>query len=647
MNAREPEAAQRRPPPWHARMKAVTTVSSRALGALWRYKRRLLLAACGTLVLTVLWYARLDAPRPTCLLRDRQGRFLGEVGAAPGGEYGYWPIERLPERVVAATIAIEDQRFATHPGLDPLAVARALAGNARSGRRVSGASTLAMQIARLSHPGRRTYLRKAFEALEALCITALYGRERILAHYLRIVPYSNGIHGIAYAARRYLDKPVEDLSWAEIAFLAAIPQSPTRMNPFTPNGRQLAVARGKQILALLLARRAMSSAEYELALAQLASLRVPPPGERPAAAMHAILHLDRQIAAEVTNGASAARGVFIVQTTLDLGIQEEVGWIVYRALNEWRGQGAQNAAAIVLDRQTNAVLAWIGSADYFDAAHAGAIDYTQVSRSPGSALKPFIYALAYERGAIAPNTILDDIERGAGGIGNADDLFLGPLLPRVALANSRNVPAANLIARIGLGESYQFLRDLGLHEGRAPARRYGMGLAIGGLPVTLEALVRAYSVLASDGRARDLVWYAPPADRPARRLLSEDSARQVSMQLADPMARLPSFSRMGAMEYPFPAAVKTGTSSRFRDAWTVAYTSRYLIGVWVGDPDFQPMHRLTGYRSAAEIAKRVLVYLHKDQLQGLDDLPFIGRPGHGGLRARTDRVLQARRCAAR
>jgi len=245
-----------------------------------------------------------------------------------------------------------------------------------------------------------------------------------------------------------------------------------------------------------------------------------------------------------------------------------------------------------------------------------------VPRSPGSTLKPFFYALALERGALTPATLLDDLGRGPGDIGNADGVFLGPLLPRVALANSRNVPAAFVLQSVGLDEGYAFLRDLGLHEGEVPARRYGLGLTIGGMPVTLEHLVRAYGALASDGLLQDLVWFEGQQLAAPRRVLSEDVARQIALYLSDPQARQPSFARLGALEYPFPVAVKTGTSSRYRDAWTLAFSNRYLVGVWVGDPDFRPMDRLTGYRSAAELAQRVLLGLHPDEADGLSDVPF-------------------------
>jgi penicillin-binding protein 1C len=578
-----------------------------------------LLAATLVVLCTAWWRSALVAPDPTLLLQDRHGEFLGEAGD-PEGEFGYWRIEPLPERVVAATLALEDRRFWSHPGVDAVALARAGLQNLRARRRVSGASTLAMQVARLQQPGARSYPRKALEALTALLMTARHGRGAVLAHYLRVVPYGNRIRGIGYAARRYLDKPVDDLSWAETAFLSAIPQAPARMNPFVPSGRERAVRRGQRILDELRRQGVLGLEEHDLARRQIVALAVPPAGERPREAMHAVLRLSEELRTADARRAFARRPV--LRTHLDLALQREVAGLALQCVDAWEPQGARNAAVVVLDRRSAEVLAWVGSADYFDARRAGAIDYARVPRSPGSALKPFVYALALERGTITPATVLDDIERGPGGIGNADEAFLGPLLPRLALANSRNVPAAELLARVGVHEAYAFLRELGLHAGSEPARRYGLGLAIGGLPVTLEALVRAYTTLAADGRLLAPSFYEGQPRPEPRRVLSEDTARSLAMFLSDPLARLPSFARMGSLEYPFPVAVKTGTSSRFRDAWTVAFSTRVLVGVWVGDPDVRPMNRLSGQRSAAELARRVLLRLHRDQADGLEDFPF-------------------------
>ena len=591
-------------------------------------------------VAVAFWRSTFVAPAPTLLVRDRAGRFVGELPdqANPRDErLGFWEVGELPERVVAATLAIEDRRFWWHPGVDPLAIARALRQNATSEERVSGASTLAMQVARLQHPGARGYLRKALEAATAWLATARYGREGVLRHYLRIVPYGHRIHGIAYAARRYLDKPVEDLSWAEIAFLAAIPQSPSRMDPYEPEGRRRAIRRGRQILARLAARGTLTPVDLAAANAEIDHLALPWKGERAEAALHALLHYDALVPAETR------RRLPLITSTLDLDLQREVEALAWRTVRDASDRGAGNASVLVVDRERWEVLAAVSSTGYFDADHAGAIDYLRLERSPGSALKPFLFAQALERGTITPATILDDLEPGPSGILNSDSRFLGPMLPRVALANSRNVPAVALLSKLGLDEAYGFLAELGLHHHERPAKRYGLGLAIGSLPVTLERLVTAYTTLAGDGTLHELKWFESrgPGESgdtlkgvpsSGRRLLSESTARLVTLFLADPQARLPTFPRMGFSEYPFAVAVKTGTSSRYRDAWTVAWSKRYLVGVWVGHPDERPMTALSGYRIAARLAQGVIEHLHGGDMDGLEALDFPPPRGFRSVR---------------
>ena len=272
----------------------------------------------------------------------------------------------------------------------------------------------------------------------------------------------------------------------------------------------------------------------------------------------------------------------------------------------------------------------MGSTGWHDTRFAGAIDYTRTRRYPGSTLKPFLYGLALDRELIQPNTILDDLARSRDGVGNADDRFLGPLLVRQALANSRNVPAVELMEQVGLDEGYAWFRELGLHHDELPPSHYGMGLAIGGMPVRLVDLVEAYTVFAGDGTLRPLRWYDGQDLPPTRRMLSEASARQITLYLSDPMARLPTFPRMGYTEYDFPVATKTGTSPDFRDAWAVAYSQHYLIGVWVGHPDYRPMQGLSGYRGGAQLAQTILETLHQDK-HGLDDGSFPPPPNHQAM----------------
>ena len=566
--------------------------------------------------------AHLVSPPPTPILYDRHGAFIAQIGNAGASadgvrklDYGYWPIEHPPERIARATLALEDRRFWSHPGVDPFALLRAAWRHVDKGER-SGASTIAMQIARMQDPAPRTLLAKAREVATALALTWRYGRAALLSHYLRIAPYGNGSHGIAHAARFYFDKPAEDLSWAEIALLSGLPQSPTRLNPLRPQGLWRATRRGAHALDELARQGVIDGAELALAHRQLAAL-VPQPAPRRPDALHVVLRYEDLLKAQPLAVGADPR----VKATIDLDIQRGVTTLARRYLAIWRGQGAEQAAVMVVERGTGAVLADLGSSDYAD-SHAGALDFTQVQRSPGSTLKPFVYALALDRGVIKPSDILPDLPEGASGVSNADGHFLGPMLPRQALANSRNVPAINLIRSVGLETSFRFLRGLGLHDLDAPADSFGAAMAIGALPTTLERLARAYGALADDGWLNDLAWFEGAARSPPRRVLSADAARLVTSFLSDPNARLPSFPRYGPLEYPFPVAVKTGTSQGYRDAFTLAFSRRFLVGVWIGRGDAGTMTRLSGASSAARLAHAIMLQLHKALPGDLEDASF-------------------------
>ncbi len=569
--------------------------------------------------------ASLESPAATPILYDRQGAFLAQIGNRGDStrderrlDYGYWPLEHVPERVAAATLALEDRRFWSHPGVDVLALGRAAVQNLSFGRRISGASTIAMQVARMQHPAPRTLWAKAVEAGTAIVISARYGREAVLRHYLRLVPYGNGSHGIAHAARFYLDKPVEDLSWAEIALLSAVPQSPTLMNPLRPEGLRRAIRRGHAVLDELWRRRVMSATDYALAHRQLDAIRLPPAPRRPEA-LHALVRFEAMQAA----GQLRSTQPFDprIRTSLDIDIQARVSQLARHFLAAWRDAGAEQVAVLVVKRDTREVLASIGSANYRD-SRAGAIDFTRVPRSPGSTLKPFIYGLALDRDLIRASDILPDLPDGASGIGNADGLFLGPMLPRQALANSRNVPAANLLRQIGVETAFRYFQALGLHDLDAPAESFGLSMAIGSLPTSLDRLVRAYGVIADDGMLRDLTWFdGQPVARP-KRILSEDAARLVTLFLADPLARLPSFPRYGVTEYPFPVALKTGTSQGYRDAWLVGWSARYMLGIWVGRGDAGTMNQMSGAKTAARLAHAILMDLHKAMPGDLSETGF-------------------------
>ncbi|MDM8517641.1 transglycosylase domain-containing protein, partial [Desulfobacterales bacterium HSG16] len=559
---------------------------------------------------------------PSRILTDRHGRYLAHLRAKEDAGYGYWPVNQIPERVAAATLAIEDHRFYSHPGIDPVAVLRAVWQNLSSSRRISGASTLAMQVARMQNPGRRTYFRKSVEAVTAVFLTLRFGRKEVLKQYLALVPYGNDIHGIACAARFYLDRPVADLSWAQIAFLSAIPQAPSKMNPYKIKGRWRARARGNRILSAIYKKGLITDAEYSLARNQLAVLKVSEPKKRPETAIHAILNMKN-----MPPDGKNSKGKYLTRTSIDLDLQEKISLMAHTMIERWEKKGADNLAIIITDRKNREILAWIGSRGYFS-TQAGAIDFCKIPRSSGSTLKPFIYAYCLDNDILTPAAIVDDLPLATSAVQNADNAFSGPLLPRQALANSRNVPAVNLVQKAGLNQTWFFFRDVGLHASNFPARNLGLGIAIGALPVTLERLVRAYGALADDGILRDLKWYPDTRSKSGQQKISKGVSRQIALFLSDPLARLPAFPRMGTTEFPFPAGIKTGTSQGYRDAWAVGWSNRYMTGVWCGRADNRPTDRLSGAGSAARLVQKILMHLHKDQASGMDDLNFAPPEGY-------------------
>ncbi len=561
-------------------------------------RRLVLLGAAGTVAAWAVAVAAgsgLSAPSPTAFITDRDGGFLTQAGhesrRADGGrqvDYGYWPVDP-PPRVVAATLALEDRRFWSHPGVDPAAVLRAAWQHLRGGG--SGASTIAMQVVRMQHPRARTLWAKAIEAGTAVALVARYGHAAVLAQYLRLAPYGESSHGIGHAAQWYFDEPAADLSLAQAALLSAIPQAPTAMALHA--GLRRAAIRARRALAAM----DLPAAEHAQAEAALPSLL-----PRPRPLRSPFLQLAMRLARSAPGGG-------VVRASIDSAVQRWVTRAAVARLTAWRGAGAQQVAVMVTRRHSREVLADVASAGW-DSRPGGAIDYSAALRSPGSTLKPFLYALGLDRHVLAPEEVLADLPEEAAGVSNADHDFLGTLLPRQALANSRNVPATNLLRRLGLVAGFGFLRTLGLHRLDGPAGRFGLAMAIGALPSSLERLMRAYATLAEDGMDAPLRWFmAGPAAAP-RPLIPVEAARLVGRFLSDPLARLPSFPRYGSSEFPFAVALKTGTSQGYRDAWTLAWSRDYVVGVWVGRADAGPMAGLSGARAAAQLAQAIMLQLH-------------------------------------
>ena len=606
----------------------------------------LLIAGIGLSVFSLLIYQQIHdrilllKPPATVLLEDRHGEFLSESIVHETAEIGYWTLsEAIPPRIEAAFLAIEDHRFYDHPGVDLRAVARAFWNNLTRDRR-QGASTIAMQVARMQRDeltplsSKRSYWNKLCESLTALFLIRKYGHQAVLTHYLHIMPQGNRIHGVAYAARRYFQKPLQDLSWAEAAVLAALPKAPGRMNLFETEGRELAFARAALILQKLYEQGSLNQDTLRIAQQQLHTLTIPEKEVRPEQSYHAILWLEEILQQQRT--APHSNLTHPLRASLDLRIQQKVTNIAQAALAHYRPAGAGNIAAIVVEKTSGKVRAYLGSADYFDAEYAGAINYARLLRSSGSTLKPFIYALGLERERFTPASLLSDapilisLPRGYHQIGNSDGANLGKLLYRQALATSRNVPAIHVLMRVGLDNAYELFRQVGLiRDSHKTAAYYGVGMAIGTLYVTLEDLVAAYGVLANDGNAFTLRWFEDEIAESAReeQWIAEDAARQISLFLSDPLARLPVFARMGSLEYPFPVAVKTGTSQGFRDAWAVAYSGQYIVGVWLGHPEHTRMKDVSG-QDAAQVVKQIMLFLHPHEQRGIQEHRFLAPEGY-------------------
>lgn len=578
------------------------------IGSLKNHKWKIILATAviafvAIVFLFVLSLERdLISPAPSKLILDRRGQYLGEVPAS-GGNLGYWPLPvMIPDKILVCTLETEDRFFFSHRGVHLPSIFRALAQNMRARRIVSGASTVAMQVARMQSPGSRNIFNKARESAEALLLVERHGHDRVLRHYLTIAPYGNRVHGIVRAARYYFDKPIQDLSWLQAAFLAGLPQAPGRFDPFDYFKGRRALSRARLILKILHARGLISNVELEQALAS--DLRLVQEPHREPIAMHAVLRLSAM--------AENRRG-HVIRSTIDLDIQRRVHRILDNNLRRLRRRGAGNTSALVVDSQNGDVLAYVGSADYFNQEDRGAIDYVVNKRPPGSALKPFIYALALEKGIYTAASELADIQvefPEDGGQAyvpkNISHNFLGPMLLREALANSRNIPALTALAEVGVEAALDFFHKAGVQGISFAPGHYGLGLALGNLHVTLEELCGLYAVLANDGRTRGFRYFRDDPAPESLRVLTGGTAALITHILSDPVARQPSFRRGSALEYEYAVAAKTGTSQGYRDAWAVACSDRLLVGVWVGNHDWRRMNHLGGQVGSARPARMIM-----------------------------------------
>jgi penicillin-binding protein 1C len=551
-----------------------------------------------------------DDRRPSTVVVDRRGEPLYEARSGQGLRGEVLEASTVPGALAAATIAAEDVRFRWHVGVDPIAIVRALYRDVRAGRIVEGGSTITQQVAdlllaRLDGHQTRGWRAKIREAVVALRLEHRLSKADILALYVNHAPYGNQIQGAARASRAYFGRDVRTLTLAESAFLAALPQKPGRFNPWRQADR--AQPRQVRILGTMAARKWISNDEFNAAAAEHLNLT------RENTALLAPHFVARVLA--TSRGAGPRR----IETTLDADLQRTVQGIISAQRESLIAHEATNVAVAVLDNRTGEWLAWEGSGSYFDTEHGGAIDGVVTPRQPGSALKPFTYAAAFERGVDPAHALADvpsQFPTAKPGVlyspRNYDGRFRGPLLARAALAGSENVPAVALASEIGIPTVARLLRRAGFSTLDHNADHYGLGLTLGNAEVRLDELVTAYAMFARGGEwlpsrlVRSVDGTALPADAPER-LVSARTAFWITDILSDDEARAYVFGRGGSLEFPFPVAAKTGTSQSYFDNWAVGYTRDVTVGVWVGNFDRKPLRGSSGVTGAGPIFHAVML----------------------------------------
>jgi penicillin-binding protein 1C len=547
--------------------------------------------------------AKLPAPQGSITYTDRNGIVLGTILGAASEHSVSVPLNLVSPVFLEAILAAEDARFWRHGAVDVRALLRAARDYAIFGEARSGGSTIEMQLARMLSPSGGGQIRgKLAQIAVAERIEIASSKTSELAAYVNRVPMGGNLYGVEAAARAYFGEPAADLDLAQASLLAAIPNDPARLAP--DSGWQALRARQRYVLRRMVDLGEITPATANRAVAETLRVRLHDSGIDDAP--HALFSL------YAAGGISSGR----VRTTLDRPLQRFVqaqAQDVIGALDRYHVTGA---AALVVDNRTGEVLAYVGSPDYFSDEALGRNDGVQALRQPGSSLKPFTYELALERGTIRSTTILPDVPAAyaiAGGKlyapGDYSGRFSGPVRVRYALANSLNVPAVRVLSGLGVEPFLTRLHALGFGHLDRPPSYYGLGLTLGSGEVSLWELVQAYVAMARRGSFLPLHLTGEAAT--PRAIGDPADWALITDMLADPHARAHSFGLHSVLEMPFPAAVKTGTSSDFHDTWTVGFTRDYTVGVWVGNFDGSPMRGVSGVTGAGPLWNRIMLHLYE------------------------------------
>ncbi|NTW26796.1 MAG: penicillin-binding protein [Candidatus Moranbacteria bacterium] len=512
--------------------------------------------------------------------------------------------DEIPEMMRNATIATEDANFYYHPGVDPLAIARALKVNFQNNGIRQGGSTITQQLARSAFLTKdRTLKRKVLEAVFAFKIERHYSKQEILDQYLNEVPYGANTYGVETATQTYFGKSAEDLTLDEAAFLAALPKAPSYYSPYNTHHDAI-TARQKAILGRMGELKFASKDEVRNALA-VDTLSKIKPNTQAIIAPHFVFYVLEQLEAKYGKEFLQTGGLKI-HTTLDYAMQKIGEEAVTVGAQKNIARGATNAALVAVDPKTGEILTMVGSKDYFDPTIDGQVNIATSQRQPGSSFKPFAYAHAFELG-YQPETMILDAQTNFGPDGsgrsyiprNYDGKFHGLLPMRSTLAMSLNVPAVKVLYLASIDGTLDLAHRMGITT-LNDRKRYGLSLVLGGGEVKLLDMASAFSVFATEGLRNPLVSVLSLSDHNGKiyqqeqlspqRIMDVQVARKINSILSDNVARTPIFgARSPLILADRVVAAKTGTTSEFRDAWTVGYTPSLAVGVWAGNNNNYPM----------------------------------------------------------
>ena len=527
------------------------------------------------------------------------------------------PYDDISRHIKNATVAIEDDTFFEHWGVRPLAIVRSMVTNTLSGGGPfdgAGGSTITQQVIKNSIlVPEKTLTRKIKEAILALRLEQVLTKEEILSHYLNESPYGGTIYGVEEASQAFFGKSASDVTLAEAAYLAALPQRPTYYSPYGNNTADLE-ARKNQVLRQMLKNRFISQEEYDAAIAEEVTFL--PQAATGIRAPHFVMYIRELLAQKYGEESLSERG-FRVITTLDYELQAEAERIVNeKALYNKEAFNAENASMVAIDPNTGELLVMVGSRDYFDEEIEGNFNAALARRQPGSSFKPFVYAAAFLKG-YTPQTTLFDVqtqfsttcepnnftsEDGCYAPSNYDDAFRGPVSMKNALAQSLNIPAVKALYLAGVPETLKLARDMGITTLTDPDR-YGLTLVLGGGEIQLYELVGAYGVFANEGERYETVAILRIEDKNGEvieeykadetqpeRVIDRDIALQISDILSDNVARTPLYGSNSLLYFGGQdVAAKTGTTNDYRDAWIVGYTPDIVVGAWAGNNDNESM----------------------------------------------------------